>query len=90
MEYYISSKSDLLYNVQKNDPTPPCLTHDTTVCRIDEKKVTYLVGEILRNKIRHKELRSFIYNRRFLQTHDFDLVYWSVLEHTMKIVPNIF
>ena len=78
MECDIRSKSELLSNLQNNDPTPPYITHETKICRMDESKVTDLVGEIISKKTNHKELRSFIRKIRVLQTHDFELVYRSV------------
>ena len=90
MECYIRSKSDLYAMVQNNAPIPPGLNRDTTVCRIDITKVTNSVGEILRKKTIHTKLGSFIYDRRVLKTHHFDLVYWEGFEHMTKIVPNNF
>ena len=66
MECDIRSESDLCTNVQNNDPTPPGLNRETTVYRIYGTKVTYSVDESLRMKINHKELRSFIYDKRVL------------------------
>ena len=75
---------------KKDAPIPPGLNRETKVCRIDRTKVTNSVGEILRKKTSDKKLGSFIYNRRVLQTHHFDLLYWAGFENMMKIVPDNF
>ena len=81
MEYDIRAKSELLVNVRNNSPITPGLTHDTTVCIIDVIKITYLVGEIIKKKNYHKELKLFLYNRQILHRNAFFLVYMTVFEH---------
>ena len=57
---------------------------------IAETKVIYSVDKSIRDKTFHKELRYFIYDRKVIQTHAFDLVYWAGFEHMMTRVPNVF
>ena len=47
------------------------------------------MGEINRNKIRHKEIISLLYDRRVLQSNSFDLVYWAGFEHMITRVPHL-
>ena len=89
LECDIRAKSDLRANVRNNSPIPPGLTHDPKVFRIDGIKITHSVGEIIRNKNSHKEIRSFLYDRLLLQSNPFDLVDWKRFEHMTTRVPHI-
>ena len=44
------TKSELYTNVQKNGTTPLVLPCELTVCKIYVRRVTDLVGEIIRKK----------------------------------------
>ena len=63
MECYIRAESWSSANVRKNAPISPGLPYEPTVCIIDEIKITDSVGEIIRDKNSHKELRPFLYDR---------------------------
>ena len=77
-------------NIRNNAPIPPDLPHEPTVYRIYVIKITDLVGEIIRNKNSHKELKSFLYERDILHSNAFDLVDWTVFKHMVTRVPHLF
>ena len=53
-EYNIRFKSELHHNLRNNAPTPPGLHNDPILCRICGTKVTYPMGESLREKTSYK------------------------------------
>ena len=86
----IRAKSELRYNVINNSRIPPSLPHERTVYIIDGIKITDSVGEIIREKKSHRELKYLLYDRGILQFFFLELVDWTGFEHMTAIVPHLF
>ena len=73
-ECEIRYKLELHANLRKNYPIPTGLLHEKTVYIIYGIKIIDSDGEIISNKTSHKGLRSFLHDRKVLQSIDFDLL----------------
>ena len=71
-------------------PSPQFIPRETVLCCIDGVNFKCLVGSLLWMENICREIQVSTNDRRFLHGQDFDLMYWTEIDHIITKNPHLF